>query len=159
VSNEAFRFERNLRRLACGRPRRPIKVAAIVLANKIARVAWAMMTKGELYKEPVALKRLSSAITRLPVQHFPICHSLSPDLNPIEMPFSTFKGLLAQARAARKSLFPLVPQGTGMRQLSQACRLCFIGDGGLDHDVTPLEGLKPLLMAHCVGQIILLVSK
>ena len=35
--------------------RRPTKVAAIALANKIARTAWAMMTKGERYKELVAL--------------------------------------------------------------------------------------------------------
>jgi transposase len=35
--------------------RRPTKVAAIALANKIARMAWAMMTKGEHYREPVAL--------------------------------------------------------------------------------------------------------
>jgi transposase len=35
--------------------RRPTKVAAIALANKIARIAWAMMAKGEPYKEPVAL--------------------------------------------------------------------------------------------------------
>ena len=35
--------------------RRPTKVAAIPLANKIARMAWAMMAKGERYKEPVAL--------------------------------------------------------------------------------------------------------
>jgi transposase len=35
--------------------RRPTKVAAIALANKIARIAWAMMAKGERYKEPVAL--------------------------------------------------------------------------------------------------------
>ena len=31
------------------------KVAAIALANKIARMAWAMMVKGERYKEPAAL--------------------------------------------------------------------------------------------------------
>jgi transposase len=35
--------------------RRPTKVAAIALANKIARMAWAMMAKGECYKEPAAL--------------------------------------------------------------------------------------------------------
>jgi len=37
--------------------RRPTKVAAIALANKIARMVWAMMVKGERYKEPVALAR------------------------------------------------------------------------------------------------------
>ena len=37
--------------------RRPTKVAAIALANKLARMAWAMMAKGERYKEPVALAR------------------------------------------------------------------------------------------------------
>jgi transposase len=38
-----------------GLARRPIKVAAIALANKIARMVWAMMTRGERYKEPVTL--------------------------------------------------------------------------------------------------------
>jgi len=37
--------------------RRPTKVAAIALANKIARMAWAMMAKGTSYMEPVALAR------------------------------------------------------------------------------------------------------
>jgi transposase len=37
--------------------RRPTKVAAIALANKIARMAWAMMAKGERYREPLALAR------------------------------------------------------------------------------------------------------
>lgn len=37
--------------------RRPTKVAAIALANKMARMAWAMMAKGEQYKEPAALAR------------------------------------------------------------------------------------------------------
>ena len=35
--------------------RRPTKVAGIALANKIARMAWAMMAKGERYEEPAAL--------------------------------------------------------------------------------------------------------
>jgi transposase len=35
--------------------RRPTKVAAIALANKIARMAWAVMAKNERYREPVAL--------------------------------------------------------------------------------------------------------
>jgi len=35
--------------------RRPTKVAAIALANKIARMAWAMMVRGEKYREPIAL--------------------------------------------------------------------------------------------------------
>ena len=37
--------------------RRPTKVAAIALANKIARMAWAMMARDECYKEPIALAR------------------------------------------------------------------------------------------------------
>jgi transposase len=35
--------------------RRPTKVAAIALANKLARMAWAMLARGERYKEPAAL--------------------------------------------------------------------------------------------------------
>ena len=35
--------------------RRPAKVAAIALANKPARMAWAMMARGERYNEPAAL--------------------------------------------------------------------------------------------------------
>ncbi|MCK1530816.1 hypothetical protein IVB15_24665 [Bradyrhizobium sp. 182] len=34
--------------------RRPTKVAAIALANKLARMTWAMMARSERYKEPVA---------------------------------------------------------------------------------------------------------
>lgn len=35
--------------------RRPTKVAAVALANKLARMAWAMMAKGERYMEPATL--------------------------------------------------------------------------------------------------------
>jgi transposase len=35
--------------------RRPTKVAAIALANKLARMVWAIMPRGERYKEPIAL--------------------------------------------------------------------------------------------------------
>lgn len=35
--------------------RRPMKVAAIALANKIVRMVWAMMVRGESYREPVVL--------------------------------------------------------------------------------------------------------
>jgi transposase len=35
--------------------RRPTKVAAIALANKLARMAWAMMARNERYREPTAL--------------------------------------------------------------------------------------------------------
>lgn len=37
--------------------RRPTRVAAVALANKLARMAWAMMASGEAYREPVALAR------------------------------------------------------------------------------------------------------
>jgi transposase len=37
--------------------RKPTKVAAIALANKLARMAWAMMASGERYREPVALAK------------------------------------------------------------------------------------------------------
>jgi hypothetical protein len=34
--------------------RRTTKIAAVALANKTARVIWAIMTRGEPYREPVA---------------------------------------------------------------------------------------------------------
>jgi len=35
--------------------RRPTKVAAVALANKMARIGWAIMIRGERYKEPELL--------------------------------------------------------------------------------------------------------
>ena len=32
--------------------RRPAKVVAVALANKMARVAWAVLAKGETYRAP-----------------------------------------------------------------------------------------------------------
>jgi hypothetical protein len=37
--------------------RRPTKVAAIALANKLARMAWAMMARGERYRQPPRSRR------------------------------------------------------------------------------------------------------
>ena len=51
----AHHWSRELQALTTLLARRPTKVAAIALANKLARMVWAMMVKGERYKEPVAL--------------------------------------------------------------------------------------------------------
>jgi len=45
-----FRRRPWLRRLL---ENRPVKIAAVALANKMARIAWAMMTRGTRYVEPV----------------------------------------------------------------------------------------------------------
>jgi transposase len=38
--------------------RRPFKVVAVALANKMARIAWALLAKGETYRAP----RLAAAV-------------------------------------------------------------------------------------------------
>jgi len=34
--------------------RRPVNVAVVALANKLARIAWAVMARGEDYRKPAA---------------------------------------------------------------------------------------------------------
>ena len=41
--------------------RKPRKVVAVALANKMARVAWALMTRGEVYRRPVVATVATSA--------------------------------------------------------------------------------------------------
>jgi len=41
-------------RIVSSLARRKVKVAAVALANKIARTVWAMMITGDRYREPVA---------------------------------------------------------------------------------------------------------
>jgi len=55
----------------------------------------------------------------------------SPDLNPIELPYSKFKASSVRSRPDRSvphpsnSLLHPATQSARMRQLFQACRLCF----------------------------------
>ena len=41
--------------------RKPRKVAAVALANKMARAAWALMTRGEVYRRPAATPGAAAA--------------------------------------------------------------------------------------------------
>jgi transposase len=41
--------------------RKPRKVAAVALANKMARIAWAMMTTGEAYRRPAGIAEAVAA--------------------------------------------------------------------------------------------------
>ena len=41
--------------------RKPRKVVAVALANKMARVAWAMMTTGEAYRRPAVIAEAVAA--------------------------------------------------------------------------------------------------
>jgi hypothetical protein len=42
--------------------RKPKKLAAIALANKMARTLWAMMVSGEVYRQPLRPKKLARRI-------------------------------------------------------------------------------------------------
>jgi transposase len=41
--------------------RKPRKVVAVALANKMARVAWALMTRGEVYRRPAVSTGVAAA--------------------------------------------------------------------------------------------------
>ena len=41
--------------------RKPRKVVAVALANKMARVAWALMTRAEVYRRPAATALAAAA--------------------------------------------------------------------------------------------------
>jgi transposase len=41
--------------------RKPRKVVAVALANKMARVAWALMMRGEVYRRPAATALAAAA--------------------------------------------------------------------------------------------------
>ncbi len=51
AKQEGYKRRRRLTKLL---QRRSTKIAAIALANKIARTAWAMMAHGTFYKEPAS---------------------------------------------------------------------------------------------------------
>jgi transposase len=57
VINAAVRFgdQRTTEWLRALLRRKPRKVAAVALANKMARIAWAMMVRGESYRRPAAV--------------------------------------------------------------------------------------------------------
>ncbi|NIB58673.1 transposase [Agrobacterium tumefaciens] len=41
--------------------RRPFKVVAVALANKIARMIWALLTRGGVYRDPIGIEAGSAA--------------------------------------------------------------------------------------------------
>ena len=41
--------------------RRPAKVVAVALANKMARIAWAVLAKGETYRAPARSGNVATA--------------------------------------------------------------------------------------------------
>jgi transposase len=41
--------------------RRPVNVAVVALANKLARIAWAVMARGEEYRKPAVTDEPATA--------------------------------------------------------------------------------------------------
>ena len=72
--------------------RKPRKVAAVALANKMARVAWALMTRGTVYRRPTAAAAAAWPVIRCAAKRYvtigsgPMClvdRSVKPPLRAI----------------------------------------------------------------------------
>ena len=49
--------------------RRPFNVAVVALANKLARIAWAVMTRGEEYRKPAVTAEPATTVSIVLVRH------------------------------------------------------------------------------------------
>lgn len=56
--------------------RRPYKVAAVAVANKLARIAWALMVKGGVYDREVAATCSTNEIRRDRHRRRPRCNTM-----------------------------------------------------------------------------------
>jgi hypothetical protein len=81
--------------------RRPTKVAAIALANKLARMAWAMMSTGARYNYPVLLPWLHFA-ARYEFRQFGHLSPEIPRFPPPQRP--SMDGIIAEGHCTRSRL-------------------------------------------------------
>lgn len=59
--------------------RRTAKIAALALANKIARIVWVMMTRGGVYREPMAAGRLTDPRSQARTEVGKVNHEIMQD--------------------------------------------------------------------------------